>query len=295
MRLFKFAPPKGPGYGIAKDFHLSVLAATAHLPTLLEIVNPKGDGGAAAGFGVPLARDSTREDLAHSLERGAYGIASPDKKSVLQMMVISKEEAGFDPEIVARSSLGSELSAEVLSRVRATWHLIQFVFRSHDASVLPAMEFLYRVAKRVAELTDGCIADPLAERYLVPSQVCIGRTADGKVLAEDHVSVKQRVREGGLLMYTLGMRKFALQELEVQGVAPDVRELAETFLLGVCQGALSGRLLQPGDRVGARSALFQVAEGGLDRGMWEGIAVFELLPPTGQSVEGAIKAWAAER
>lgn len=294
MRLFKFAAPKGPGYGIASNFQLDVLAGTPQLPALLALINPKGEAGAVAGFGAPLTQGATKEDLARPLKRGSYVMASPDKKTVLQMLVFSKEEGGFDPEAVAKSRLAAELSADLLARIRATWMLAQFTVRSHDAAVSPAINFINRLAVRFAELTDGCIADPMAERYLLPEQVPVSRPDQEPVLAVDHVSVRTAPREYGITAFTLGMRKFGLPEIEIDGLPLGSETLAVSFLLGVCQGAFSGRLLRVGDRVGANKQPFTVAEGGLDRGRWEGIAVFELLPPTGIPAEQAMKAWAME-
>lgn len=294
MRLFKFAAPKGPGYGISQQFRLDVLAGKPTLPTMLELVNPKGEAGAVAGFGVPLASGTTRDDLAKPLIRGIYGVATPDRKTVLQMMIMSADECGFDPEGAAQSAIAANFAGELVARIRATWNLVQFTFKSHDASVAPAMAFVWQVARRLGELTDGCIADSLAERYVLPAQVA-GRFSDlDFVQAPDHLSVKSVPKESGLYCYTRGMAKFALPEVELQGVEPSLQEVAETFLLGVCQGALSGRLMRPGDVVGARANPFQVAEGGLDRRLWEGIPVYELLPPTGKSSGEALRAWGLE-
>ena len=57
-RVFKFAKPKNPGYGISKNFYLSVLAGHAQLPSPDEIANPQGARGAVEGFLAPLMSGS---------------------------------------------------------------------------------------------------------------------------------------------------------------------------------------------------------------------------------------------
>lgn len=314
MSLFKFAKPKTPGFGISGNFYITVLAAKAPIPSILEVLNPKGEGGAVEGFGAPLAKDATKEDLGRPMGRGLYAIAGKDRKTVLQMMVLSKEEAGFDPEAIVRSRLAEDLEPETLARIRGTWTLLQLRFESHDAMVYPALDFLAAIAKRLAEITDGVIADAIAERYVLPTETP-PPPVDPPIRAMDHVAIRiepssapavgpvqpiqrvqpvQQVEPLSLYAFTLGMRKFALPEIELAGIEPSLREVATAFLLGVCQARLMGDPMKPGDKLGAKSAAFDVAEGGLDRGRWEGIAVLELLPPRGRSVNEALREWAAE-
>src|SRR4051794_433568 len=104
MRGLKFSRPKGPGFGISGDYYLSILSTKATLPALLAFVNPYGEGGAVPGFGVPLSATADKKVLTHPIERGAYGLASKDRKTALKMLVIPTGEAGWDPEVVARHS-----------------------------------------------------------------------------------------------------------------------------------------------------------------------------------------------
>src|SRR5438046_2175327 len=89
---------KTPGFGISKNFYLTVLSAKAALPRVLEVVGPKGADGAVEGFGAPLSQDAKKEDLQRAIERGHYVIASKNRQTVLKLTVVPKEEAGFDPE-----------------------------------------------------------------------------------------------------------------------------------------------------------------------------------------------------
>ena len=49
-----------------------------------------------------------------------------------------------------------------------------------------------------------------------------------------------------------------------------------------------------GDSVGAKSAPFDVAPGGLDQGLWQGITCAELIPSRSKSVVECLDAWLAD-
>ncbi len=294
MRPFRFSKPKTPGYGIAADFYLSVLAGTARLPSPSELVNPRGEGGAVRGFLVPASQGADKAALVRPLERGAYGVFPPDRQTAVRLLVVSKEEAFFDPAPILRSPLASELAEEARMRIAATWTLLQLSFISHHPMVQPALEFVCALARRAAQLTDGVVADPLAERYLLPDDLL--RAAGPAVSAGAHVSVRARGESAGLRIGTRGMRKFALEELELAEVPERLAGVAESLLLAVCQERLDGRKLELGDRVGAASCPLQVAPGGLDRARWEGVPCWELIPAaTGATVRQALEALAGRR
>jgi hypothetical protein len=293
-KLFQFSRPKGPGFGISKDYYLSVLASSSVLPSLLDIVNPKGQNGSIPGFGVPLAASATKDDLGEPLRRGAFGLASPDRKTVLRMLVLGRDEAGFDPDVLSRVPMGATLPTELVNRVRGTWNLLQLTFESHDPEVYPALDFLLAVAIRIAKLSEGVIADAISERYLLPEDVLPPVRLDPKVDAREHIAPGFFVASDGGHAYTKGLRKFALPELEMPGLLPSDEQDASRFLLALSQLILLGDLAEPGDRVGATKAQFQIAEGGFDRSRWEGIPVFELLPPTTMTSSEALSKWIEE-
>ncbi len=293
MSLFKFAKPKGPGFGISRSYYLSVLAGTAQLPSILEVVNPEGTGGAARGFGAPLSESATKADLGRRMERGPYAIASKDRKSVLKLLVLSKEEAGFDPEAFARSALSMSVSNELLARIRATWTLMQLTFESHDPSVYPALELMDSVSRRLADLTAGSIADPIAQRYLLPDWAAADRAPGELVRAEDHVVTRfassGATRDG----FTLGMQKFALPELEIPGLGDGMDATAGRLLMSLCQRTLCGTPIQLREKVGSTRSPLRVVEGGADRGRWDGVACWMLEASQG-SADDALTQWAAE-
>ncbi|CAN5361969.1 hypothetical protein BH11ARM2_BH11ARM2_13330 [soil metagenome] len=246
------------------------------MPAIRDVIAPKGERGAVDGFGVPLASSKDKTLLHAPMTRGEYAVASPDRKTVLKLRVFSKEEAGFDPEAYAQNALSLMSSPELVARLRGTWLLGQFTFESHDPEVEPSLDLLLDVCVRLAHLSEGVIADPLAQRYRLPEHL---RTLDrpmGIIDAREHISLNRREVAGAEQAYTLGMRKFDLPEIELNGLAEDDVPLAHQFLLQLSQHILKEGPAAPGDAFGP----FQLAEGGFDRGLWQGIPVLEALPPT---------------
>ncbi len=293
MRPWQFGKPKTPGFGISKGYYLTVLSSTAVLPSILRLVNPKSDEGAVPGFGAPLMQGADKSVLSRPMERGAYVVASKDRKTVLKLTVISKEEAQFDPEAFARSAYALEASQELLNRMRATWTLAQLTFESHDPMVYPALDFFLGVAARLGQLTDGVVADPISQRYELPEQVFspLRTTERLAVYADEHVAIKFRVKPDGLHAYTLGLQKFALPELELMTLLDSDQSAAILALSWLTQQILMGQVVQAGYEVGGRKMPFEVREGGFDRGLWEGVPVFELLPPTSETASDALREW----
>ncbi|MFM9872355.1 MAG: hypothetical protein ACKVQS_02680 [Fimbriimonadaceae bacterium] len=289
--LLKFKPAKGPGYEISPKFYLSVMAARMPLPSIRQIVEPKGADGAVIGFGVPMAGD--KEDLEHPMERGAYVIASLDRKTVIRGLVISKEEAGFNPEGFLRSDRALLLSEEAKSRMASTWMLVQLTFESFDPGVHSATRLMYEVAARLAELSGGLVADPVSEVYKMPSEVLSPIGTDGFAV-QDLVAVHSRVIGSGFGLFTLGMQKFGLPEFEIAGVGDAQGQAAARLLLGLCQGVLRTKQLTVGDSVGSKRSAFRIAAGGLDRGQWEGILVLEVIPENTEDVNSVLARWDEE-
>ncbi len=293
MKPWQFGKPKTPGFGIQKSYYLTVLSSKAVLPPILAIINPKSEGGAVEGFGAPLAENVPKDALGRPLERGAYVIASKDRKTVMKLLVLSKEEAGFDPEPFLRGPLAAEVDPELLNRVRATWSIGQLTFESHDPMVYPAIDFQLEFAQRFADLADGVVADPISRRYLLPGQVRQLVRADPLIDARDVVGLSHRAKETGIHLFTLGLQKFGLPEFELAGLEITDLTLGESLLMSLAQSCLLGKLATNGDRVGARGFEFEIRDGGFDRGLWEGIPVFELLPPTMKTVGECLHAWRA--
>lgn len=289
--MFRFSKPKTPGFGIDKGYYLSVLSSHATLPPIAALINPGGDDGAVPGFGAPLASDASKQTLREPIERGAYAISTKDRKTVLQMLVVSKEEAGFDPEAFALSDLAVGEDPELLARLRGTWTLAQFMFKSHEPSVFPSVQFLLAVCVRLATLCEGVVADPISQRYLLPEQAIHPTLGDPPLDVRDLVSVKTAAADPGLTVFTLGMQKLGLPEFEILGLTEAGEENAIRFLYGLCQWVMRGHVIEPGAKLGTSSAPMQAAVGGFDRGRWEGTACLELLPPTRMTADEALAIW----
>jgi hypothetical protein len=292
-RPWQFGKPKTPGFGINKAYYLTVLSSKPVLPPMLTIINPKGAGGAVEGFGAPLAEDADKDSLGKPLERGAYAIASKDQKTVLRLLIMSKEEAGFDPEPFLRSALAKELNEELLLRIRATWIIGQLTFESHDPMVYPAIDFQLDFAAKFAELTEGVVADPISRRYLLPDEVRQPLRIDPRIDARDVVGLSHRAKETGIHLFTLGMQKFGLHEFEMTGLEVEDLQFAESLLMSLCQTSLVGTFAANGDKIGAKGFEMEIRDGGFDRGLWEGVDVYELLPPTLASPGECLRAWKA--
>lgn len=288
MRQFwKFAKPKGPGFSISKNFYLSVLAGVPVLPPITELIAPKPERGALDGFGVPLVNTNDKSLLTQPMQRGIYALSTKDQKNVVRMMVMNADEAGFSPEAIATSRLAERVTPEVLTRIRSTWHLLQLSWESHDPEVYPALDFFLSIAKRLAEIADGIVADPISERYLLPGQVIVQPRVDPLVDAREHVFVHSRPDQGLLNVYTKGLVKIGQPELEICSVPPESYEQAGKLLMSAAQGVFMGFLINSGSDV----AGFEAREGGHDKARWEGIPVLELLPTTGVPVGQMLVNW----
>ena len=291
MRGWPFSKPKTPGFGISRGYFLTILSSKSVLPSIAEIVNPGGSDGAAVGLGVPLEGSGDKTVLIKPMQRGSYVIASKDRKTVLKMIVLSKEEAGYNPDDFVNSPLAFGRDPELVVRIRSTWTIAQLVFESHDPMVYPALDFFLGIGIRMASLSDGVVADSISQRYLLPENVLMSPRVDPLVDIREHVDIKFEVRSDGLHAFTLGMQKFALPEYEILNLFDEDQIPAEHFLLTVCQNVIMGDMTKTGDRFGAPKALFEARDGGLDARFWQGTAVFELLPPTSMTAGEALGMW----
>lgn len=232
--------PGGPGIRLNQQFYLSVLAARAQMPLVRLVCEPKGRDGAVVGYVVPLRAGAEKGDLERPLERGVYGVTSLDRKTILRLTVVSKEEAGFDPTSFLLSEAGRGLPAPIRDRVAGTWTLLQLTIDSHDPALYPALGFMLQVSARLAELTDGVVADPLAQRYLLPEGV-LSAPRPGEPFAVDDVI--QLLAEGGQVR-TAGLAKLNRPEM---GVETFDRERGERFLRLVAAEILKGRVYADGE------------------------------------------------
>ncbi|MCC6404237.1 MAG: hypothetical protein IT207_09540 [Fimbriimonadaceae bacterium] len=267
----RFSKPQGLPLEISKQAYLAVLAARQPLPKLFDVVSPQGSDGSVPGFGVPVSPSASAPD--RPLERGEYGIASPERKTVLRLKVLSKEEAGFVPSPSALGQIEAQFGKEVAGRVAAAWSLLQLTWESYDPEVYAALDFWLAIAHRLAALTEGIVSDPMAHSYVLPGDRR-GRPVGAEVWARELVGI--HTSEGHV--HTLGLRKFVRPELEVTGIPAESTGAVGSLLLGVAQACLEGTRLSPGDSLEAGEGTVRIAEGGLDRAYWKCQTVLEILP-----------------
>ena len=254
------------------------------LPPISAVVNPKGSNGALEGFGVPLVNSKEKTLLEMPMQRGAYALATKDRKTVVRLMNMSAEESGFSPDTIAKSSLASRLSPDLLTKLRSTWHLMQLSFESHDPDVYPSLDFILGIATRLGTLTNAVIADPIAERYVLPEELFMKPRTDANVDAREHIFVHSRPEGLNWHVYTRGLAKFIQPELELYGVPATDQEEAARFLVSASQGVLQGFLVQSGSQLGPFEA-----RAGTNKALWGELPVMELLPPTGKSVSELLR------
>lgn len=275
--LFKFSKPRTPGYEISRDFYLSVLASTTQLPTPRQVMCPKGGYGTIPGMMAPLA-GSQRHDLERPIVRGVYALSSVDQKTVLKLMVMPRDEAGFEPEPFLRSEVGLAAADEVRHRIAATWHVMQLTFEAFDPKIFPSLDFFLLSARRLAELTDGVVADPICQRYQLPAQVIQDPRSHSDFDVREHLNIVE-----GASSHTRGLIKFALPELVIQSSSP----IATKVLMDVADGIFQGKPLSVGQRHGD----FAVSSGNFTHGSWEGIPSFELVPVPSLTLTQALESW----
>lgn len=245
LEKLKFSKPVTPGFGLSKDFFVSVLAAKSVLPTLRELANPKGEGGAVKAYLAPM-QGNDRSALERPMVRGVYALASLDRKSVFKIACIPRDEAHFDPAPVLNSPLAATLSDEARNRIAATWHVIQLGVESHDPMVYPALEMAQDFVIRLAELADGVMADSVSRFYRLPEAIRMKPRLDPKFDVREHVSVVV----SGDVQISAGMLKFGLPEISLLNVPDEDAALATKFLLGTCQHILLGHVPEAGNRIG---------------------------------------------
>ena len=266
-----------------------MLAAKAQLPALLEVVRPKGGDGAVDGLGVPLQSGAAKEDLAKPMERGVYAISTADQKTVLKLRVFSREEAGFDPDAVLASPIGSVLEDEARDRIRSTWTILQLTVEAYDPALYPALDLLAQVAGRLGVLTEGVIADPLAGQYRMPEHFPSHKMPGEPFEVRDYVSVVSLLGVGNWQLTTAGLVKFAQREIGIAEVPDEWTGPASALLLSVAAGVMKGKTLEPGDRLVSENGWI-IAESVNSAPQLGGAELLELLPLRG-TVGDALGEW----
>lgn len=282
--LFKFSKPKGPGFGLSKSLYISALASKASLPCLLDVVNPKGERGAVKGYGIPFNKNATPDSLRQPLSHEPYLIASPDKKTLVRMIVVSEADSGMRTDQILDSPYGQTLSPDIRNTIAAVWTLFQFTFESHDAGVKASMDFMVALACRVAELTDGVVADPLRRSYLMPKEYQLGEFD-----VENHFNVMEHREGEDVYLVTLGMLKLNLPEFEIGPILNQDLLLGKAILFYLIRETFEKGPWSDQDRIDRTS--LTLSAGSSLHDFWGRTAVLRVVPPVSQSLTESLNQW----
>ena len=232
------------GYGIARECYIIVLGGSATLPSPKDLCDPKGEIPAMIA---PMGAGQDRSALDRPMSHGLYAVASLDRKTVIQVSVGGREDSGFSAESAIESPQLQPLGEEVIARMQGFWHVFALSFSSHDPMVLPALELQWRLAQRIAILTEGVVGDPLAERYLLPDR-------SASFSAVNLV----RLRSSDGLMFTAGMVKVGLPEFVI-ACSPGEDSICEKILLAGVDRVLQSGPFDPGQTFGPSVAPLMAA------------------------------------
>lgn len=213
MKLF--SKNRTTNFGISKDFYLTIFCPQSSLPPLRELIAHRSMARAVLGMGTPLAAMESEDVIGEPLRRGAYACVTMNRKTVVRMLVMRRDECTVDIDALAAEKDQVGLDQELISRIQAAWFLAQLSYESYDPQAFASIRFLYRLADRLAELTEGVIADPLAERYLKPGTWYRESHDEAPIDPLELVTVSEVPGPNGPRLMTAGMKKLDLPEYAV--------------------------------------------------------------------------------
>lgn len=260
--------PKEAAISINKNAYLSVLMPGSR-PTPLQLGNPDGSNGALPAFVAPLNQEKNADLLSTPFADGPYVVATKDQKTLVQADFFDLAAvSGFRLPDDAASQAMVNLDGERLQRAQRSSSLANLVIKGHSHEVYDSIRFFLDVASRVALLTDGVVADPLAETYRLPDELKQASPLDSRIDFRDVGSIKAVRDDDGVWVSTRGMAKFNLPEYEIYGVADsDVTRMGEMLVLSG-QEALLGSPVPLGVALSTPFGVFQASPGTRNRHIW---------------------------
>ncbi len=276
-----------------RNFYLSVLSAAQAMPPLLQIINPDGSNGAVRGFGAPLALDASKDMLNVPLRPGAYALTTTDKLTIVQMDVFPRNEVPqFQLPNDAIALQAANLSGEKLNRAMTASYLTNFVLRGYDHGVYVSVQFFLDCARRLADISDGVIADALAETYRAPEEMRLAHKLDLRIDFREIGSIKIAKLADGFWISTRGLVKFNLPEFEMYGVPETGAETAAKMAIVAAQQALIGLPLKEGETAFAPAEPLHLVGGTRSRDEWGDRPTLELRDKNGSGAAKGVEAWA---
>jgi hypothetical protein len=147
---------------------------------------------------------------------------------------------------VALNALASGLAPEDARTLREGRLSFDLRATVPDASAQPALDWLVRVVRAVAERCDGVVMDPLAQRCAGPRE--LARIQPGDALA--HVTIHNEPwGVESRWLHTHGLQKFGRPELELIEVPLSLVDEAVALLRDVSASLAGGARLAPGDEI----------------------------------------------
>lgn len=283
--------PAAASLSINRNFYLSVLVPSNGLPTILQILNPDGSNGAIKGYGVPLASGASRDLLNSPLEIGAYALSTKDRCNLIEMHVFARSQVpGFDILADTQACENAGLVGEKLARAQQCEWVINLLFKAYSPDLYPAVRFMLDTAKRIAQVTGGVVADPLAETYRMPDELDLRTKLSEQIDFREICSVKIVKLSDGVWASTRGLVKLNLPEFEMYGIPESMVETAATMLASAGQQALIGEPMKPGETAFAPEEPMTVREGARSNAEWGDRPVLEFFDSSGGS-EFGVAAW----
>jgi hypothetical protein len=232
----------------------------------------------------PMAHGASRDVLNEPMQPGTYAIASVGRKTVLQLDLFAREQA-------PAFNLPSELSGELRKRAEGFVHISTILFRQYDPEVFPAVRLIVDVARRLAELSSGVIADPLAETYRLPADYDINKKLDIRIDFREVASIRLATLNDGYWLSTRGLCKFNLPEFEMYGIPDNLKEIAATMLVSAGQQSLIGMQMNPGETAFSNESPLEVVQGTRSLPQWAGRKVLEFRDVGGVGAARGVEAW----
>lgn len=294
MRLWPFrkgAKQESP-LTLNKNFYLSILAGPGPLPPMLQVVNPDGSNGAVAGFGAPLSEGVSKDMLNQPLLVGSYAITTKNRDTVLlfdlfELAQVPHFRLPEDPKSLAEA----DLVGEKLALAKGAQYLMTLTFKGYSPELFPSVRFFLDVASRIAELSNGVIADPLAEVYRDPKEFRLPGRLDPRLDFREIGSIKAVALSDGLWISTRGLAKFNLPEFEMFGIPMDLRDGAARMLIAAAQQTLLGLPMKAGETAFAPGTPLYIVVGSKKSDEWGDRPVLEFTDEDGRGAAKGVRAW----
>lgn len=293
MPFWPFRKRKQPsGLTLNRNFYLSVLAPGRDLPPLLSLINPDGSNGAAAGFGAPLSEGASRDLLNVPLPTGAYALTTRAQDTVVQMDVfLLAQVPSFSMPKSTAERKAAGVTPAVAERLERAEYLINFVIRGYR-DALESARFFLDVVARMGAISDGAVADALAEAYRLPGDLTLKNRLHPLVDFREIGTVRFAPDQGDTLwVSSRGLVKFNLPELEMYGVPKEHSDAAARMIAAAGQQSLIGMPMQPGESAFAPNSPLIICEGTRNRNLWGDRPTLEFRDPDGSGAARGVRAW----